>query len=69
MKRSSVVIIFLLATVMIETQAQSKTDSICWCTNYRLKWSDFQGIPEQGTEWTALTYTSLKILEEEKKCC
>jgi hypothetical protein len=67
MKRNSIVAIFLLVNAVNGAYAQSKTDSIYWCRDYRLKWSDFQGIPEKGTGWEAISYTSVKIVEEEEK--
>ena len=46
--------------------AAQNTDTIHWRSDYKLKWEDFQGIPDTTTNWGAITTTSFsyKIIIE-----
>jgi hypothetical protein len=55
-------VLFVIAQLQIGyCQSINKIDSICWCDNYKLRWSDFKSEPPKGAEWSATTFALLNI--------
>jgi hypothetical protein len=53
-------VLFVLTSVIPSySQSKSKVDSICWCRDYKLKWSDFNGVTPDGSEWKAMSAISI----------
>ena len=48
------------STISINFQTNSRNFQIVWSKNYRLKWSDFKGLPDKNSSFEAVTTSTLK---------
>ena len=52
------VLVFSLSILAV-SQSGSGQDSIPWKPNYKLKWQDFRGVPEHGSDRVAITVSNI----------
>ena len=48
--------------IIVHGQAEKEVDSICWRSDYKLRWSDFKGAPPEENPWQAVCATEISAV-------
>src|SRR3954464_2358509 len=59
--RSMTVFLMIHSYIIGYSQSVNRIDSVCWSSDYKLKWSDFKGLPPEGSDLQAVSGISISI--------